>query len=63
MEAGPFESVCVMKEHCEIVLSVAYVLMTPQGFKVPNLIEIHTFQKLRISIESLDDVNELVYIK
>ena len=63
MDIGSFESVCVTKEHCEVVLSVAYVLMMPSGFKVPNLIKIHTFQNFRNFLEGLDDVSKQVYIK
>ena len=63
MEAGSFEFVCVTKEYCEVILSVAYVLMMPLGFKVPNLVKIHTFQNFRNIVEGLDDVSKQVYIK
>ena len=63
MNVGSFESVCIMKEHCEVALSVAYVLMMPSGFKVPNLVEIHTFQNFRNVVEGLDDISKQVYIK
>jgi len=42
-----------MEEHREIVVSVAYELMMPQSFKVPNLIKNHTFQKFRNAVVGL----------